>query len=50
MENSNSLFIFNDIPVPNDVVMKGIKIIAITRVTDKYVQKEIVKHQVVVEL
>ena len=49
MENSNSLFIFNDIPVPDDV-MTGIKRIVMTRVTDKYVQKEIVKHQVVVEL
>lgn len=50
VENSNSLFIFNDIPVPNDVVKTGIKRILMTRVTDKYVQKEIVKHQVVVEL
>ena len=50
MEKSNSPFIFNDIPlIPDDVVMTDTERMAITRVIEKYVQKEIVKHQVVVE-
>lgn len=49
VEKSNSPFIFNDIPIPNDVVMTDTERIVITKVIEKYVQKEIVKHQVVVE-
>lgn len=49
VEKSNSPFIFNDIPIPNDVVMTDTERIVITRLIEKYVEKEIVKHQVVVE-
>ena len=40
VEKSNSSFIFNDIPISNDVVMTDTERIVITRVIEKYVQKE----------
>lgn len=49
VKESNSPFIFNDIPIPNDVVMTDTERMVITRVIEKYVKKKIVKHQVVVE-
>lgn len=48
VKESNSPFIFNDIPIPNDVVMTDTERM-VTRVIEKYVKKKIVKHQVVVE-
>ena len=45
VKESNSPFIFNDIPIPNDVVMTDTERMVITR----DVKKKIVKHQVVVE-
>ena len=49
VKESNSPFMFNDIPIPNDVVMTDTERMVITRVIEKYVKKKIVKHQVVVE-